>query len=185
MTKPAAQPHLPPLHRPSALPKSRPKQSAATGVLATRLAGHLDLSRQRIQQLVDENVIARLPNGNFDLDDCRLCYIGWLRAPERRVARSQVDAEITAAKAELIRLRVAEKKRELVPLEYMRAVEDKAIGVVLNGHERYGGSLCWQRSATAAQNRSGCLRVPRAVGRYFQRTCRSSWRAAVNARTHD
>jgi SMODS domain-containing protein len=55
----------------------------------------------------------------------------WLRAPERRVARSQVDRDFTAAKAELIRLRVAEKKRELIRLEYMRAVEDKAIGVVL------------------------------------------------------
>jgi hypothetical protein len=31
----------------------------------------------------------------------------------------------------LIRLRVAEKKRELMPLEYARGVEDKAIGVVL------------------------------------------------------
>lgn len=52
------------------------------------------------------------------------------RQPERRVARSQLDADFMAAKVELIRLRVAEKKRELVPLEYMRAVEDKAIGVV-------------------------------------------------------
>jgi hypothetical protein len=65
------------------------------------------------------------------MDTCRLAYLCWLRALERCVGRSQADPNFTTAKAELIRLRVAEKKRELVPLEYMRAVEDKAIGTVL------------------------------------------------------
>jgi hypothetical protein len=131
MAKPASEPHLPPLHRPSPLPKGRPKQPAVTGVLPTQLARHLDLSRQRIQQLVDEKVIPQLPSGRFDMDGCRVAYLRWLRAPERRVAKSQVDADFTAAKAELIRLRVAEKKRELIPLEYARSIEDKAIGIVL------------------------------------------------------
>ena len=120
MAKPASEPHLPPLHRPSALPKSRPEQAL-----------HLALSRQRIQQLVDENVIPQLPSGRFDMDTCRLAYLRWLRAPERRVGRSQADPNSTTAKAELTRLRVAEKKRQLVPLAYMRALEDKAIGTVL------------------------------------------------------
>jgi hypothetical protein len=131
MAKPASEPHLPPLHRPSPFRKGRPKQPAVTGVLTTQLARHLDLSRQRIQQLVDEKVIPQLPSGRFDMDTCRVTYLRWLRAPERRATRSQVDADFTAAKAELIRLRVAEKKRELIPLEYARSVEDKAIGVVL------------------------------------------------------
>jgi hypothetical protein len=50
------------------------------------LARHLDLSRQRIQQLVDENVMAPLPDGRFDQDECRVRYFRWLRDPERRSA---------------------------------------------------------------------------------------------------
>ena len=70
MAKPAREQHLPPLHWQSALPGARSKQHQAVddSVPAPQLAKHLDLSRQRIQQLVDENVIARLPNGRFDQD---------------------------------------------------------------------------------------------------------------------
>ena len=160
MAKPASEPHLPPLHRPSPLPKSRSKQLVA-GVLATQLARHLDLSRQRIQQLVDEHVIPQLPSGHFEMDTCRVAYLRWLRAPERRVARSQVDTDFTAAKAELIRLRVAEKKRELIPLEYARAVEDKAIGVVLTAMAGMaarcaGSDLQLRRKITRSPTRPVC-----------------------------
>ena len=44
--------HSPPLHRPSAPPKSRPQRQAGDGsVLASALARHLDVSRQRIAQM--------------------------------------------------------------------------------------------------------------------------------------
>ena len=81
-----------------------------------------------------------------------MAYLCRLRALERCVGRSQADPNFTTAKAELIRLRVAEKKRELVPLEYMRAVEDKAIGTVLTalaGMNKPGSvrrsSIRWRR----------------------------------------
>jgi len=61
--------------------------------------------------LVAEKIIVRLPSGKSDQDACRIAYLRWLRAPERRAVRSQVDQDFTSAKAELIRLRVAEKKR--------------------------------------------------------------------------
>jgi len=110
MAKPARAHDLPPLHQPSALPKSRPKQPAVdASVLATHLARHLDLSRQRVQQLVDENVIVQQPNGRFDQDQCRVRYLRWLRDPERRSARSQADADFVRAKTELIAIRVREK----------------------------------------------------------------------------
>jgi hypothetical protein len=67
MAKPAREQDLPPLHRSSALPGARSKQhQAADGsVLATQLAKHLDLSRQRVQQLVDELTYANLANLNL------------------------------------------------------------------------------------------------------------------------
>jgi hypothetical protein len=59
-------------------PATRPKQRQIAGsnsVIATQLAEHLDLSRQRVQQLVDENVITPLPSGKFDQDACRVAYL--------------------------------------------------------------------------------------------------------------
>jgi hypothetical protein len=145
MAKPARAHDLPPLHRPSSLPTSRPKQPVADGsVLATHLAKHLDLSRQRIQQLVDENVLERLPNGRFGQDECRVRYLRWLRDPERRSARSQADADFIKAKTELIAIHVREKKRELIEFEEAKEVTEKAIGIVLTAMSgmaaRCGGS---------------------------------------------
>ena len=134
MAKPARAHHLPPLHQPSALPMSRPKQPRVEGsVLATHLAQHLDMSRQRIQQLVDENVIERLPSGRFDQDECRVRYLRWLRDPERRSARSQADADFIKAKTELIAIRVREKKRELIEFEEAKAVTKAIVQGVSSG----------------------------------------------------
>jgi hypothetical protein len=47
----------------------------------------------------------------------RLRYIRHLRSEHRRSPRSEADAEHASAKAALLRLRIAEKKRELIPLE--------------------------------------------------------------------
>jgi hypothetical protein len=54
-------------------------------------------------------VIERPGDGRFDQDACRL------RDPERRSARSEADARFIDAKTELLRLRVAEKCRDLIP----------------------------------------------------------------------
>jgi hypothetical protein len=97
MAKPARE--LPSMHRlPPVLPGARPKQHQVAGgtVGAKQLARHLDLTHPRIAQLADEeHVLERLPNGRFNLDDCRVRYIRWLRDPERRSAKSKVDQEFT------------------------------------------------------------------------------------------
>ena len=62
---------------------------------ATTAGHHLDLSHQRILQMVEDNVLQKLANGRFDLDDCRVRYIRWLRDPERRSAKSKADQEFT------------------------------------------------------------------------------------------
>ena len=82
----------------------RDNGSNGSSATATQLGKHLDLSRQRVQQLVDEHVIARLPNGGFDQDDSRVRYLRWLREPERRSVRTQADAEHAAAKTEMLQL---------------------------------------------------------------------------------
>jgi hypothetical protein len=102
-----------------------------SSVTATQLGRHLDLSRQRVQQLVDEHVIARLPNGRFDQDDSRVRYLRWLREPERRSARTQADAEHVRAKTEMLQLRLMEKRGDLVRQSDVDALIDEIVGVTL------------------------------------------------------
>jgi hypothetical protein len=87
-----AREHLPPLHRPSSVPSAaRPKQHQIAGsnsVIATQLAKHLDLSRQRVQQLVDEHVITQLPNGKFDQDACRIAYLRCIPPPKAALRKT-------------------------------------------------------------------------------------------------
>ena len=110
---------------------ARRRHSPDGTVDATTAGHHLDLSHQRILQMVEDNVLQRLPNGRFNLDDCRVRYIRWLRDPERRAAKSKADQEFTQAKAELIRIRIAEKQRDLILYSEAEETGEKMIGIVL------------------------------------------------------
>jgi len=115
MAKPARE--LPQMHRPSppvarlkrgveiATPeRTKQRRQDGAGVSARKLAVHLDLSIQRIAQLANiEHVIAKLPNGKFDQDACRVAYLRWLRDPDRRSARTKADADFVKAKTALKR----------------------------------------------------------------------------------
>ena len=132
MAKPARE-LSPQPHRPSPVQLgARSKQrTAAETVGPTKLAKHLDLTHPRISQLVDEQVLERLPNGRFNLDESRVRYIRWLRDPERRTARSKVDSDFVKAKTELIAIRVREKRRELMETAEAMEMSEKLIGTVL------------------------------------------------------
>jgi hypothetical protein len=98
---------------------------------ATQLGQHLDLTRQRVAALADEHVIERLPDGRFDQDDCRLRYLRWLRDPARRSARSEADAAHVQAKTEMLQIKLAEKRRDLVRRDEANALLDEVAGVML------------------------------------------------------
>jgi hypothetical protein len=104
----------------------------AVTVAATQLGVHLGLTRQRICVLADvEHVLERAPDGRFDQDACRLAYLKWLRDPARRSARTQADAEFVKAKTEMLKLRLMEKKRDLVQMDEVNEMIDSMIGLVL------------------------------------------------------
>jgi hypothetical protein len=128
-----------------------PWQKLSSIVRVSRLARHLDLSTTRIGQLVAEKIIVRLPSGKFDQDACRIAYLRWLRAPERRAARSQVDQDFTSAKAELIRLRVGEKGVD--PARICARGRRQGDCNRIDGDGRHGGAHWWLRFATAAPRR--------------------------------
>ena len=129
MAKPERE--LPQLH---SMPDARGKRrrtSSDGSANATTAGHHLDLSYQRVLQLVDEKALVRLPNGRFDLDDCRVRYIRWLRDSERRAVKSKADQAFTDAKAELIRIRIEEKRKTLMSTEKAAGDMEKVIGAFL------------------------------------------------------
>src|SRR5262245_33634509 len=93
----------------------------------------LGFTRQRIAALADENAITRLPSGRFNENDSRLRYLNWLRDPARRLARSEADARFVDANAELLRLRIAEKSRHLIPKVEVGETQ-QAIAAIVNVH---------------------------------------------------
>jgi len=76
-------------------------------------------------------VIERRNDGRFDRDECRARYLAHLRAERQRSPKSEADTEFAAAKAELIRIRIAEKKRDLVQQDEVNELIDSMMGVVL------------------------------------------------------
>jgi hypothetical protein len=115
---------------PVAKPVPRPRSRMSATVSATALAEHLDCSRTYIDKLEAEGVIERQGDG-FPLDQSRIAYLRYLRRERRQSPRSEADAEHAKAKAALLRLRIAEKQRELVPRADFDAVIDGIAGVVL------------------------------------------------------
>jgi len=105
---------------------------AATGatVSASALAQHLDCTRTYISKLEAEGVIQRQGDG-FPLDQSRVAYLRYLRRERRQSPRHDAEVEHMAAKAALLRLRIAEKQRELVPIEDFNAMIDGLCGLVL------------------------------------------------------
>ena len=98
------------------------------------LARHFGCSRQNVDLLAQQGVIERrAADGLFDQDVSRLKYLAHLRAEHRRSPRAAADAEFALAKAELVRIRIAEKKRQLIPQEEAFGQMEQLVGLFLTG----------------------------------------------------
>ena len=109
---------------------ARPRSTKPATVSASALALHLDCSRTYIGKLEAEGVFQRVGDG-FDLDASRIAYLRFLRRERQRSPRGEADAAFTAAKAELIRLRIEQRKRILVSREEANASIEYAVGLFL------------------------------------------------------
>ena len=117
---------------PIAKPVSRRRSAKPETVSASALAQHFDCSRTYIGKLEAEGVIQRQGDG-FPLDQNRVAYLRYLRRERQQSPRGAADTEFTMAKAELVRLRVAEKKRELIPQEEAFGQMEQLVGLFLTG----------------------------------------------------
>lgn len=98
------------------------------GASANQCGTHLDLSRVRIVQLVNEGALPRNDDGSFDLDACRVAYIRYLRSEDRRGAKSVTASRVQEARAKEIELRTAREEARLVPLESVQAAVADILG---------------------------------------------------------
>src|SRR4029077_19809347 len=112
---------------PVAKPVSRPRSRKPATVSASAVAQHLDCSRTYIGKLEAEGVIQRQGDG-FPLDQSRVAYLRYLRRERQQSPRAAADAEFTAAKAELIRVRIMEKKKVLIVAEEAYAQMEQLVG---------------------------------------------------------
>jgi hypothetical protein len=62
-----------------------------------------------------------------------VAYLRFLRRERRQSPRSEADADFQRAKAELIRIRIAEKQRHLIPREEAADDMEQLIGLFLTG----------------------------------------------------
>jgi hypothetical protein len=100
-------------------------------VTMASLATHLGLTRQAVAWLTSQGIIERRDDNCFDQSASRLRYIRHLRSEHQRTPRSQADTAFTAAKTEMLQLRLAEKRRELVRQADVDELIDEVMGVLL------------------------------------------------------
>ncbi|QOZ06643.1 hypothetical protein XH96_03255 [Bradyrhizobium sp. CCBAU 51765] len=107
------------------------------GATLAACAAYLDLTRQRVAALANDGNLPRKDDGTFDLDECRVAYIRFLRqAASRRVANGDSGAQLREARAREIELRVAKEIGELIPLEDVTMVMQEIVSTFcaeLNG----------------------------------------------------
>jgi hypothetical protein len=77
------------------------------------------------------HVIQRRPDGLFDQDKSRLAYITHLRSERARSPRTVADAEHTAVKTEMLKLRLMEKRGELCKQSDVDELIDTICGITL------------------------------------------------------
>lgn len=113
-------------------PKRRSNGAARPVLVSARaLAAHLCCVPSYVNKLVDQGVLTRRDDGRFDQDACRSKYIAHLREARKVSPRGAADTAFTAAKAELIQIRIMEKRRELVKQTEVDALIDGLFGVLL------------------------------------------------------
>jgi hypothetical protein len=117
---------------PVAKPVPRPRSRKPATVSASALALHLDCSRTYIGKLEAEGVIQRQGDG-FPLNQSRVAYLRYLRRERRQSPRGEADADLQRAKSELIRLRIAEKQRHLIPVDEATSNMEQLVGLFLTG----------------------------------------------------
>lgn len=93
-----------------------------------QVARLLMISEERVRQLVKMEYLPQTARGQYPLVGVVQGYIRFLKDEERRSSKSATASRMQEAKATEIDMRIAEKRRELIPLEEAEAVVDVLVG---------------------------------------------------------
>ena len=100
-------------------------------VNGTAMARHLCFERAYLYQLLAAGVLERGSDGKFALDDNRHRYILHLRELRRRSPKSEADAELQRSKSEMLQIRIAERKKELMMASECYGLLDEVHGLFM------------------------------------------------------
>ena len=107
------------------------KQTAGSGTISVGTAAQLLMvSEERVRQLVKLGYVPRVAKGQFPLVGVVQGYIKFLKDEERRSSKTATASRMQDAKAAKIEMELAEKRRELIPVEDHRIVVDIIAGKV-------------------------------------------------------
>ena len=98
---------------------------------AVKMAAHLCFDRAYLATLVSQGVLKQRPDGKFPIDDNRRAYLEFLREARKRSPKSEADSAFTQAKAELLQIRIAERKKELMMASECYEMLDEVHGLFM------------------------------------------------------
>ncbi|ELT51006.1 hypothetical protein [Brucella intermedia] len=91
----------------------------------------LMISEERIRQLSKAGYFPRPSRGKVPFVGVIQGYIRSLREDNKNTSKTAADTRVRDARAEEIQIRIAEKKRELIPIDDAIAAQDFLLGVVV------------------------------------------------------
>lgn len=102
-----------------------------TGLITTGQAARLLMvSEVRVRQLSKMEYIQKASRGRFNLVTVVQGYIRYLKDDERRSSKSASASRLQDVKVLEAEMRMAEKRRELIPIEEATAVLDVLLGAL-------------------------------------------------------
>lgn len=106
--------------------KSKP---AALVMTATALGELWGVTRQAVAKLTDAGVIRRRPDGSYDAAEATRVYVSHLKRPGARATVSAAHSELRRQQAEMVRLKLARMKKQLVDLDEYEETIDTLCGL--------------------------------------------------------
>lgn len=108
---------------------NKPDEQAGT-ITVAQATQLLMISDERLRQLAKMEYFKRAVKGRYNLVAVVQGYIKFLKDDERRTSKSATASRMQDAKTAEIEMRLAERRRELIPLDDAQAAIDVIVGKV-------------------------------------------------------
>jgi len=83
-----------------------------------------------MRQLIQNGYVPKLPNGRIRKFESAAGWIKWLRDEARRSTKTSAESKVKEVRAREIELRIAQRERDLIPIEEALAFASDLCGAV-------------------------------------------------------